>query len=113
MEKERRNIHLTDKFIAKQKKRLEDKLKELTLKQEELAEFPDIGNSPDDTAQEASEFEGNLHIKHNVDDLLRNVKLALKRIEKGTYGLDIKTKEPIEQGRLEIMPEAQSAAETD
>ena len=113
MNKERKNQHLSEDFINKQEKRLLKKQKELIQQQKELAKFPDIGDSPDDTAQEASEFESNLHIKHNVDKLLSDTQAALKRIEKGTYGIDVKTKEPIEKGRLELMPEASSAAETE
>jgi len=113
MNNERKNNHLSEQFIDKQEKRLQKKLKELLTRQKELSKFPDIGDSPDDTAQEASEFEGNLHIKHNVDLLIEEVQAALKRIEKGTYGIDVKTKQPIERGRLELMPEAKSAAETE
>ncbi len=106
-----KKTHLSAAFIQSQKEALEKKLTTLLEKQKELAEFPDIGNSPDDSAQEASEFEGNLSLKSNVDKLVKRVKRALKRIEKGTYGLDIKTGEPIEKGRLEIMPEAEHAVQ--
>jgi len=97
-------------FIQSQRKKLETALVKLEKRQKELAEFPDIGNSPDDTAQEASEFEGNLALKKNVDKSLRAVRRALKRIEKGSYGICKKTKQPIEKARLQLIPEAEYAA---
>lgn len=112
MENSTNKSHLSASFIKKQQEQLEKKLASLIEKQRELVAFPEIGNSPDDSAQEASEFEGNLSIKANVDRLVRQVKRALRRIEKGTYGLDPKTGEPIERGRLEVMPEAEHAAKS-
>lgn len=109
---QQKNTHLDAAFIAEQKKKLEVKYERLLTQQKELVTFPDIGDSPDDSAQEASEFEGNLSIKKNVDRLLRRVKKALKRIDEGTYGLDVKTGAPIERGRLEVMPEAEYAAKS-
>ncbi len=46
-----------------------------------------------------------------VDEKLEKVEAALKRIEKGTYGICLKSKQPIEQGRLELIPEAEYAAD--
>lgn len=97
-------------FVQSQRKKLETIRTKLEKRQKELAAFPDIGDSPDDSAQEASEFEGNLALKKNVDKGLRDVRRALRRIEKGSYGICKKTKQPIEQARLQLIPEAEYAA---
>lgn len=44
---------------------------------------------------------------------LELVKKALRRIEKGTYGFDVKTGDPIPFERLNIVPEAQYTVETE
>ena len=99
-------------FIQKQRKELEKTEKRLLRKNRQLSKFPDIGNSPDDTAQEASEFASNTALKDNiVSEQLTQVQAALKRIEKGTYGICLKTGRPIEKGRLEAIPEAEFAAD--
>ena len=97
-------------FVQAQRKKLEKKLEQLSKRQRELAAFPDIGNSLDDAAQETSEFEGNLALKDSVDQSLKAVKRALKRIESGTYGICKKTHEPIEKARLQLIPETEYAA---
>ena len=100
-------------FVQKQRKQLESKLVKLQGKQKELTEFPDIGDSLDDSAQETTEYENNLSIKKNIDKEIKAVNKALKRIEKGTYGICRKTKLPIEKGRLEVLPEAEYSADAE
>lgn len=112
MEKKIKNTldYFSPSFVQAQRKKLETKLEKLLKRQKELAQFPNIGDSIDDSAQEASEFEGNLAIKESVDANLRDVRRALKRIEKGSYGICKKTKEPIEKARLQLIPETEYAA---
>lgn len=100
-------------FVQSQRKKLEAELEKLLKRQKELTAFPDIGNSLDDSAQETSEFEGNLALKDSVDRRLRAIRRALKRIEKGTYGICKKTKEPIEKARLTLIPEAEYTADAE
>lgn len=100
-------------FVQAQRKKLEKKLEQHLKKQSSLMTFPDIGDSIDDNAQEANEFESNLIMKKNVDRTIRAIKRALNRIKKGTYGICKKTKQPIEKGRLELIPEAEYTADAE
>ena len=100
-------------FIQGQRKKLEKQLEKLLTKQKDLASFPDIGDSLDDSAQETTEYENNLSIKKSVDSEVKAIRRALKRVEKGTYGICKKTGEPIERGRLQIIPEAEYSADAE
>lgn len=104
--------HFPAAFIAKQQKKLQKMEKDLLKQKKKLSKYPDIGNSAEDTAQEVTEYGEHMAIKDTlVDEKLEKVQAALKRIEKGTYGICLKTKRPIEQGRLELIPEAEYAAD--
>jgi len=104
--------HFGPAFIAKQQKKLEKMQKDLLRQKKKLSKYPDIGNSAEDTAQEMTEYGDHMAIKDTfMDEKIEKVAAALKRIEKGTYGICLKTKKPIEQGRLELIPEAEYAAD--
>jgi RNA polymerase-binding transcription factor DksA len=104
--------HFGAAFIAKQQKKLEKMHVDLLKQKKKLSKYPDIGNSVEDTAQEMTEYGEHMAIKDTlVDEKLEKVEAALKRIEKGTYGICLKTKQPIESGRLELIPEAEYAAD--
>lgn len=104
--------HFSPTFIAKQQKKLEKMQKDLLRQKKKLSKYPDIGNSVEDNAQEMTEYGEHMAIKDTfVDEKLEKIEAALKRIEKGTYGICLKTKQPIEQGRLELIPEAEYAAD--
>lgn len=47
-----------------------------------------------------------LSMRENVEHLLEQVDRALEKIEEGTYGLCDRCGQPIEEGRLQAMPEA-------
>lgn len=68
--------------------------------------FEQIGDSPEENADEVTAYEGNLAIEHDLENHLREIDEALERIEKGTYGIcsDCHTNMSIE--RLQAMPEA-------
>jgi DnaK suppressor protein len=57
-------------------------------------------------AGEVEEYEAKLPLEHTLELRLRDVGLALKKIEKGKYGVCEKCKKPIEVERLSIYPEA-------
>ncbi len=50
--------------------------------------------------------EVDLSLHSNVEHLLVQVDRALKKIEEGTYGLCDRCGKPIEESRLQVMPEA-------
>jgi RNA polymerase-binding protein DksA len=50
------------------------------------------------------EREKDLSIENNVRDLLHKIDQALKRIEKGTYGICDRCGRPIEKARIKALP---------
>lgn len=99
-------------FVMKQRKKLEQMKKDLLRQKKKLTKFPDIGSSPEDTAQEVTEYGEHMALRDSyVDEKLEKVEAALQRLEDGTYGICLKTHEPIEKGRLELIPEAEYAAD--
>lgn len=66
--------------------------------------FPDYGNSEEDNALEVADYEANLSIETDLQRSLRDVDGALKRIEKGEYGICKYCKKPIEEKRLQARP---------
>jgi RNA polymerase-binding transcription factor DksA len=54
------------------------------------------------------EYEDNSAILKQLETQLNEVKAALDRIDKGTYGICEVTKEPIERDRLEANPSART-----
>ncbi len=65
-------------------------------------------DSADDNevADKLEELEENTGVVNNLDSQLNEVKAALERIEKGTYGLCEVCGKPIEKERLEANPSA-------
>lgn len=93
-------------FFQKQKNALSKEKNSLEMKIKKLEGFPEYGNADDDNAREFSDFEKNQSIEFQLKELLKKVNLALKAIEKGTYGKCSKCKKEIESGRLISMPYA-------
>lgn len=102
-------------------------LREKTLLEEELVSIgkvnPDNPNDWDATsekievdsadenevADKMEELEENKAILHQLEPQLNEVKSALERIEKGTFGICEISGEPIERERLEANPSARTS----
>ncbi len=97
---------LDEKFIKKQRTIIERSISRLEKEISENKKFEDIGNSPDDTTQEYEAFEEKQALIRAAQKDLSELKLALKRIQEGKYGLCEKDGKPIERGRLEAYPAA-------
>lgn len=95
-----------EKFLAKQKKVLENEKKRLEKKIIELEKYPDYGRGDDDNAREFEDFETNLSVDSQLKILLKKIIAALASIEKGTYGQCSGCKTEIENDRLKLMPYA-------
>ena len=113
------NIRYMDEKIQKQlKKKLEIEKKRLTKELSLFAKkdsrvkgnwrtrFPFFGLQRDENAEEIEAYENLLPIEHSVELRLKDVNIALKKIEKGKYGKCEKCKKEIEQKRLMVVPEA-------
>lgn len=111
------------KFIEQQKQKLEEKKKEIENELKSFAKkdpdikgnwetkFPDFGIKTADLSQETDqieEYEANLPIEYTLEIELKKNKKALKKIEKGTYGICEKCGKKIAKKRLEVYPEAET-----
>jgi len=62
-----------------------------------------------EVADKLEEIEDNNGVMVQLESQLKEVNAALDRIEKGNYGLDEETGEPIDKKRLEANPAARKA----
>jgi DnaK suppressor protein len=63
---------------------------------------------PGDTGSDTFEREKDLAILEQLEAELAELQAALDRIDKGTYGIDEVTGEPIDPARLEALPTART-----
>jgi RNA polymerase-binding transcription factor DksA len=84
-----------------------DRLKEEIQRQEVLTQdHPTSGNHMADDASEVFEQTKNLALKRHLEKMLEQVELAMRRIEKGTYGVCEKCGGLINPDRLQVIPSA-------
>ncbi len=99
--------NLQDKlFLRKQKKLLGKELKRLEEQFEITKRFPEYGTSEEENAQEVEKIQENLSLQKNLKNLIRDTKEAVKKIEKGKYGICEECGAKIETGRLKAYPAA-------
>jgi RNA polymerase-binding transcription factor DksA len=70
------------------------------------ARFPEYGSEDEDNAEEVATYSDELGIERTLEQLLNETDAALDAIEKGTYGICVVCKKPIEPARLAAMPSA-------
>jgi len=68
--------------------------------------FPEFGDKSDENAQEISEFSTNIATDKVLNETLRDIDSALKRIDDGTYGICKYCHEPIGKKRMQARPVA-------
>jgi RNA polymerase-binding transcription factor DksA len=94
--------------LKKEKAELLEKLEQLRALGQPSAERKE--GSPygkrEEGADEASELEKRLVLIQRLEESLNEVEHALQKYEAGTYGLCDSCGQPIEQGRLEAIPQA-------
>jgi RNA polymerase-binding transcription factor DksA len=73
------------------------------------ANYEDMGYNEEDNAQEMEAYDRNTAMEATMEEALGRIDRALDRIEKGTYGICIKTGKAISEARLKAMPEAETA----
>ena len=102
--------------LESEKKLIEEELSKIAVPNEKIpgdwqSKFP-YGNSDSGTASlerqadEVEEYTTRLPMERKLEKRLADVNLALKKIEKGTYGLCSNCGNVIPPERLEIFPEA-------
>lgn len=105
---------LSKEFIQKQQKRLIAEKEKITIQIEKLKAddpFSDPDYSNDNAAVDTDVREQEYHaiVEAQINDLkkrLKDIDLAIRKIDKGTYGICEKCSMPIPLKRLELIPEA-------
>jgi len=103
--------------LEKEKRTIEEELKKFAEKDEKLkgdwdTRFPKWDGSEtgsaalEKAADEVEEYSTLLPIEHSLELRLKNINLALEKIEKGRYGNCEKCGKEIDEKRLKISPEA-------
>ncbi|PIS08395.1 hypothetical protein CO100_02220 [Candidatus Berkelbacteria bacterium CG_4_9_14_3_um_filter_33_5] len=92
-----RELSVEEKKIFKM---LEDEKNKLEKEITKLKKFYDYGTADSENAQEIEEFSGQIGLKSKLDEGLSEVKLAIKKIKKGTYGVCSKCNKKIDPKRM-------------
>ncbi|TAN34226.1 hypothetical protein EPN28_00020 [Patescibacteria group bacterium] len=103
-------------MLSDEKAKLESELAKFAKKNPEeegdyKSSFPDYGDKDDENAAEVAEYAVNLSLEDNLEKTLRDVRSALKRLEKGDYGFCKYCHKPIEEKRLLARPTSSSCME--
>lgn len=93
-------------FLRKQKKILVSELTRLEDQYKLTKKHPEYGSSDDENAQEVETIQENLGLQRNLKNIIRDTKIALRKIDKENYGSCELCKGPIEPGRLKAFPVA-------
>lgn len=64
------------------------------------------GGNLEEAADEVEEYSTRLDLEFNLETQLKNINAALEKAGKGQYGICEKCKNPIDQERLKVSPEA-------
>lgn len=73
--------------------------------------FPNYGDTEEDNAHEVADYEANLSIESDLDKSLRDVRSALKKIERNEYGICKYCHKPIVKKRLLARPTSSACIE--
>jgi RNA polymerase-binding transcription factor DksA len=98
--------------LQEEKARLEQELSLLGTKKGEgdyETKMNDMGSDEEETASEVEEYVDNLAVESNLEQQLKEILVALDKVEAGTYGLCEKTGAPIAIERLVAYPSARVA----
>lgn len=94
--------------LKKEKAQIVEKLEQLRAGRQPMTERRE--GSPfgkrEEEADEVSELEKNLALEKRLLDSLKEIDHALQKYEAGTYGLCDSCGRPIEQARLDALPQA-------
>lgn len=104
-----KSMHLTNEKIAELKRTLEEEQNSITTRIQNVGTGMDFGNDIDAGDEETDEAEelGNVEgIKFVLEEKLKNINNALKKIDEGSYGICETCKKEIEPELLNIAPES-------
>ena len=75
------------------------------------ATFPEYGDKDDENAQEINEYSTNLATEQVLEKTIKDINIALERIENGSYGVCKYCGEAIGKKRMQARPVASSCIE--
>lgn len=84
---------------------------EMSYTKDAMGELSNYDNHPGDTATELFEREKDIALNDHLEQEMKDVQAALKRIEDGTFGICKKSGKPIPEERLLAMPTAETLVE--
>ncbi len=100
------------KNLGEQEIKLQAELEELTGQAGKQGAYqmapPDYGSDEDENSAEVEAFTNDLSVKEVLESSLRDVRGALERIGKGTYGVCKYCQQPIDERRLQARPASSS-----
>ncbi len=94
--------------LLQEKEEIELLLKELQEKSEALKEGPEITSEISESAEQYEEKDRAYSQEEFVRKRLEQIRLALTKMDQGTYGICIKCSQPIEETRLRINPSVET-----
>ena len=97
------------KVLLEKKDSLENELSNFTKKNAHVsgdyeADFPDYGDEEDENAREVAQYTANKPLEITLENSLRDVIKALKRLEGDTYGICKFCDKSIDEKRLRARP---------
>jgi len=97
--------------LEKEKTALEKQLKTFATQDPHLkgdwdSRFPDFDGNLEEAADEVEEYTSRLPVEFSLETRLRDINLALEKIEKGKYGKCENCGKKIEGKRLKVLPAA-------
>jgi len=101
---------INKEFVTLQKNKIEKKITALERDLNHVSKYDDIGSTSEDEVQEFEEFEENTVRAKALTSEIKELKAALRRIKKGTYGVCEKCHGPIETARLRAFPQSRFCA---
>lgn len=107
-------LKLQKEKLLSEKKEIEKILSDFAKKDKEIkgnwqSNFPQFDantSEQDENADEVEEYTNLLPVEHRLELKLLDIERALKKIERGTYGICEKCGKKINKKRLKFLPEA-------
>ena len=113
---DKKTLEELKKKMEEEKKSLEKELAGFAQRDKQLkgdwdTRFPKFNESRlEEAADEVEQYENLLPVEHALEIKLKDIDLALEKVEKAGYGLCEKCQQEIEEERLKIMPEAKTCS---
>ncbi|MCX6763647.1 MAG: TraR/DksA C4-type zinc finger protein [Candidatus Moranbacteria bacterium] len=110
---DKKQLETFKEALLKEKENLEKSLSKIARpidikKGDYQTTFEDLGSAKEDNATEMEQYSDNLSVEVALEKKLQDIIAALKRIEKGTYGICENCHHEIDLERLKINPSAKT-----